>query len=565
MADDSLAGTIFQLTSENRATLDAIREAMLDPSPRRIGRLDQWGLADEYEVFSEVGVYREAKIPVSDGTLIDAALSMPQGIAAGQACPVIVMPAPLIAVGWQAYQATFAKWALGGYACLAYSQRGLSGSTGEIQVAGPLDWSDGTEVIDWVTQLDGVDADRIGCFGASYGAGTSMLIAAHDQRVKAVVGCSAWTDLFRSLFENDTRHMAAFEALVTLFIEDRCSPEFRGVIEKVRANAEPDDEVKEFAVTRSPRTYLGTYNDNALPMLLGTYWHETIFSSAAVVEFFNDLTSPKSLLIQVGDHGNGEMVGFQGLAAKPTDMGYRWMDHFLGGAAGNGEAPRFDIRSETMFNAGSDLRHATWADYARPGVEFCLTGADDGGDGRLVEGTPETGWTTSRTAGESTQAIVAPALVLTGVQERLGLPHSYATAQVDRAKAWVWNSAALTQARRIQGELNLRITVTPSASAATIVAYLFEYNPNVLIRRANIITSAPYTILDATPGEPVTIEFGLAPADYPVQRGRQLQLVIDCADPFFAGATDGADGVTLEASSPEGAYSYISIPLVPQS
>jgi predicted acyl esterase len=567
MADDSLVGSIFDLSTEDRRRLAAIREAMLDPSPRRIGRLDEWGLADQYEVFSEIGTYEELEITMDDGVKISAAMSMPGSLAPGQTVPLILMPAPLIGIGWEAYQAIFSRWTTGGYASLAYSQRGLSASSGKIQVAGPRDWEDGKQIINWVRDnVAGANTDLVGCFGASYGAGTSFLLAAQDPRVKAVAGCSAWTDLFRSLFENNTRHMKAFEALVKLFIEENCSDEFKEVIRKVRTSPVPDDQVRDFAEKRSPKNYLQAYNDNNLPMFMGTYWHETIFSSGAVVKFFNDLTSPKQLLIQVGDHGNGEGPGLEGLTAKPTDMAYRWMDHFLGGtASSDGEPPRFGIRSETMFQPFSNIRHATWDDYALPGVEYCLTGAESNGDGRLVEAKPETGWTTSLNADDSTLAIVAPFLVLTGVQERLGLPHSYATALINRSKAWVWNSAPFAQPMKIQGELKMRITVTPSAPSATIVAYLFEYNPAVFVKRANIISSAPYTIVDATPGQPVTIEFSLAPADYPVQKNRQLQLIVDSADPFFAGATDGATGVTLQASSPDGAHSFISIPIAPQS
>ncbi len=41
--------------------------------------------------------------------------------------------------------------------------------------------------------------------GASYGAGQSLLIAAKDKRVKAVVAMSAWGDLFRAIAASTTR------------------------------------------------------------------------------------------------------------------------------------------------------------------------------------------------------------------------------------------------------------------------------------------------------------------------------------------------------------------------
>ncbi|WP_424641194.1 alpha/beta fold hydrolase [Embleya sp. AB8] len=561
MPVDGHSAAPFALDPESVATLDAIREAMLDPSPRRVGRLDQWGLADTYETYAEVAEYRETPITMADGTVIDAALSMPRNLAPSQTCPVVVMPAPLIPIGRLAYLGMFPRLALGGYAVLAYSQRGLAGSGGEIHVAGPQDVADGIEILTWLTGQDGIDAERIGCFGASYGAGTSLLLAAKDSRVKAVAGASAWGDLFASLYENDTRHTAAFEALVALFGEDRCSKEFRGVIEKIRNNT-IDDEVREFARVRSPKQYLKAYNDNNLPVLMTTYWHETIFSVPAVVDFFKDLRSPKSLLVQVGDHGNGELPGLLGLIAKPTEMAYRWLDHYLGGSAGSGAQPQFGVRSEYMHNLLSELSHDSWEKYVLPRKRFHLGAAASGkADAPMAEGQPQSGWTRSLDAtGESTEAVVAPQLVKTGLAERTGRPHTYKTTAIDRDLAAVWTTAPLEQPMRVQGELELRVTVKPQAAGdASIVAYLMDFDPAT--GNARIITHAPYTLTGRPVGQATTVTFPLQPAHYVLAKGRQLQLIIDSHDPFFSDANTTPS--TIELSSPKNTEAYLDIPLAP--
>lgn len=567
MPGDTYAASPFALDDDSLHQLDAIREALLDPSPRRIGRLDQWGLADTYETYAEVAAYQETPITMADGTRIDAALSVPRNLAPGQSCPTVVMPAPLVGIGRKAYLGMFPRLALGGYAVLAYSQRGLADSDGEIQVAGPTDWSDGGEILDWVSQHEAVDQDRIGCFGASYGAGTSLLLAAHDARVKAVAGTSAWGDLFASLYENDTRHLAAFEALVALFGEDRCSKEFREVIEKIRNNV-IDDDVREFARIRSPKEYLSAYYEYQTPVLMGTYWHETIFSVPAVVDFFTRLQTPKSLLIQIGDHGNGEGPGLLGLIAKPTETAYRWLDHYLGGnAGGGGEAPRLGIRSEYMHNLLSEVRHDSWEDYALPKQRFHLGPVQPGEtDATMAQGKAQPGWTRSlRATGAETEVVVAPKLVQTGMAERMGLPKVYKTPNEDRARAVVWTSAPLEQPMRVQGDLELRVTVKPAAgrTEATIVAYLLDCNP--ANGNAYIITNAPYTLAGGKAGEAHTATFPLQPAHYVLAKGRQLQLVIDTHDPFFADANGGTEAkpTVVEITSPKGAESYIDIPLHP--
>ncbi|MER5611978.1 CocE/NonD family hydrolase [Streptomyces sp. NPDC002215] len=558
MSFDSTQESPFEISPDDLAKLEAIREALLDPSPRRIGRLDQWGLADSYEVYAEVSRYTELSIAMSDGTMLDASLSVPRDLAPGQTCPAVVLPAPLISIGHRAYLGMLPRWAQGGYAVLAYSQRGLARSTGEIHVAGPQDVADATEVINALAQIDGVDPDRIGFFGSSYGAGTSLLAAARDPRIKVVAGTSAWGDLFDSLYENGTRHLAAFEALVKLFDEDRCSEEFRNVIEKIRSNT-IDDEVREFAGARSPKHYLDAYNSANTPILLTTAWHETIFSVPAVVDLFTKLTGPKSLLVQVGDHGNGELAGLAGLLSKPTEMAYRWMDYYLGGSAGDGAQPQFGVRSEYMHNLLSDLRHDSWESYALPRRRFHLADAAAGErDGQMSEGGPKPGWTRSvKATGQSTEAVVAPKLVQTGLAERMGLPHVYKTAEIDRGLAAIWATEPLERAMRVQGDLEMRVTVKPQETDASIVAYLMDSDPAT--GRSTIITHAPYTITNERPGQATTVTFSLQPAHYVLAKGRRLQLVIDTNDPFFADADTAPSA--LELTSPQGAESYIDIPL----
>jgi predicted acyl esterase len=549
------ANSSFSVSADDAVKVEAIREALLDPSSRRIGRLDQWGLADTYEVQAETAEYREAPIVMADGTRIDTGLSMPRDLAPGQTCPAIVMPAPLNDLGRKVYLGMLPRWTRGGYAVLTYSQRGLADSEGEIHVAGPQDVADGTEILNWLSGTEGVDAQRIGLFGASYGAGTSLLLAAKDPRVKAVAATSAWGDLFTSLYENGTRHLTAFEELVKLFREERCSKEFRGVIEKIRRNT-IDNDVREFARLRSPKEYLKAYNDRGLPVLMTTYWHETIFSVPAVVDLFTNLTGPKSLLIQIGDHGGGDLPGMMGAISKPTEMAYRWMDHFIGGSAGSGAQPRFGVRSEYMHNLLSELHHPDWAGYVLPQQRFHLAGPAAGRrDAQMAQGQPQPGWTRPvQAASQDTGIVVAPQLIKTGLNERLGFPHVYKTADIDRNLAAVWTTAPLEQRMRIQGELEARITVTPQESAATFVAYLMDCDPAT--GHATIITHAPCTLTDR---HATTVTLRLQPAHYVLRKDRQLQLIITTYDPFFAGPDTTPSAI--EITSPQGQESYIDIPL----
>ncbi|MFE3261870.1 CocE/NonD family hydrolase [Nocardia sp. NPDC059091] len=174
------------LSAEDLARLGAIREALLDPSPRRIGRLDQWGLADEYETYTEVAQYREVSIAGADGAKLDVALSVPLNPAPGQPYPAVILPAPPISNGYLAYLDVFPRWARNDYVVLDYSRRDPADSTGGTRVAGPQDVADAIAVVDWLAEHVDVDPDRIGFFVSSDGFGASLLSSAKDRRIKAM-------------------------------------------------------------------------------------------------------------------------------------------------------------------------------------------------------------------------------------------------------------------------------------------------------------------------------------------------------------------------------------------
>ncbi|WP_329112580.1 alpha/beta fold hydrolase [Streptomyces sp. NBC_01353] len=130
-----------------------------------------------------------------------------------------------------------------GYHVLAYMPRGLglpflpSTSGGFIDVGGPCDWADGSTVIDYA--VDHLAPSTIGFFGESYGSGISQLVAAHDERVDAVVALSTWGNLGTSLYDHHTRHVKAVEALLGLTggpVEDKFDEENRRILADFQAD-----------------------------------------------------------------------------------------------------------------------------------------------------------------------------------------------------------------------------------------------------------------------------------------------------------------------------------------
>ena len=153
---------------------------------------------------------RNVRIPVVDGprgnqhVVIDASFFMPAG--SGR------LPAVLLAHGFgetkDAVRPQAEDLARAGFAVLTWSARGFGASTGQIGLDSPdYEVKDVEQLITWLARqprvlLDHPGDPRVGITGASYGGGISLLAAAYDHRIDAVVAQSTWNNLATALFPN---------------------------------------------------------------------------------------------------------------------------------------------------------------------------------------------------------------------------------------------------------------------------------------------------------------------------------------------------------------------------
>ena len=82
-----------------------------------------------------------------------------------------------------------------GYSVFTYDMRNRGGSGGDAITLGALEQEDLLSVVDYLAARPDVDPERIGAFGGSLGASTSILAAARDQRIKAVVTDGPFADV----------------------------------------------------------------------------------------------------------------------------------------------------------------------------------------------------------------------------------------------------------------------------------------------------------------------------------------------------------------------------------
>lgn len=342
------------------------------------------------------GGVRYVDIAGDGGTVLKANVVVPSGTDGSRRHPLIVLP-----TSWGfpqvEYLAQAQRLADSGYVVLGYNVRGFWQSGGEIDVAGPHDVADAAKVVDWALANTPSDPGHVGMAGVSYGAGISLLAAAHDPRVKAVASLSGWGDLIDSIYSGRTQHVQAAAVLDTVgMVAGRRSSESQEVFSAFySSDLSKEQDIVAWGQKRSPATYLDQLNKNGTAIMMAGAWGDTIFPPNQSAAFYERLTGPKRLEFRPGDHATAELTGLFGLFGLfglPNDVWSdteRWFDHYLKGED-NGidrEQPvRLKSRSTSGYEGYPDWKsvNATRNKIALAGSTTIHTNVDSGADGGIV-------------------------------------------------------------------------------------------------------------------------------------------------------------------------------------
>ncbi|MGW2824049.1 CocE/NonD family hydrolase [Streptomyces sp. NPDC001443] len=483
------------------------------------------------------GRVRFVDITGDGGIVLKANVVTPAGSDSTRRYPLIVLP-----TSWGLpqveYLAQARRLADSGYVVLTYNVRGFWQSGGEIEVAGPSDTADASRVIDWALAHTPADAGHIGMAGVSYGAGISLLAAAHDPRIKAVTALSGWADLIDSIYSGRTQHVQATALLdVAGAVTGRESAEARQVFDDFySSNLAREQALLAWGRQRSPATYLDRLNANGPAVMLANAWGDTIFPANQYADFYEKLTGPKRLEFRPGDHATAELTGLFGLPNDVwTDAG-RWFDHYLKGVD-NGidrEQPvELKSRSTGGYEGYPDWKSvgAATRKFGLSGTTTIHTNVDSGADGGIV--------------------------LLSSLFDQVArVPPMASIPLLPRRWAAVWQSERYPTAQRVRGTARLHTTVTPTRESGTLVAYLYDVGPLGLGR---LVSNAPYTFHGRTPGEPFGLDLDLFSTAYDVPAGHRLALVVDTVDPLYI--EHNPSGAQLTFSSPADDPSYVTVPL----
>ncbi|WP_069773886.1 alpha/beta fold hydrolase [Streptomyces sp. LUP30] len=480
---------------------------------------------------------RYVDIAGDGGTVLKANVVTPAGADGVRRYPLVVLP-----TSWGfpqvEYLAQAQRLADSGYVVLSYNVRGFWQSGGEIDVAGPRDVADASKVVDWALAHTPADARHIGMAGVSYGAGISLLAAAHDPRVRAVASLSGWGDLIDSIYSGRTQHLQAAAVLDTVgTVAGRQSAESREVFSAFYSgDLTKEKDLVAWGKKRSPATYADQLNRNGAAVLLAGSWGDTIFPARQSAAFYEQLTGPKRLEFRPGDHATAELPGLFGLPNDVWTDTERWFDHYLKGKD-NGvdrEAPvRLKSRTGGGYEGYPDWKSvgATRSRIALAGDTTLHTNVDSGADGGIV--------------------------FLSSILDQVAqLPPVASIPLLPRRWAAVWQSPKYATAQRVRGAATLHTTVTPTEESGTLVAYLYDVGPLGL---GKLVDNAPYTFHGRTPGEPFGLDLEMFSTAYDVPAGHRLALVVDTVDPLYM--EHNPSGARLTFSSPADDPSYVSVPL----
>ncbi|MFE9062827.1 alpha/beta fold hydrolase [Streptomyces violaceusniger] len=482
---------------------------------------------------------RFVDIPGDGGVKLAANVVAPADADASRRLPLVVLP-----TSWSLpqveYLAQAKKLAEAGYVVLTYNSRGFWQSGGKIETAGPPDIADASKVIDWALAHTPADPDHIGMAGLSYGAGISLLAAGADPRIKAVVAMSGWADLVGSIYSGRTQHAQAAGLLAGAGeLTGRPSDELRQILDDFfSSDLAKEPELIAWGKKRSPAAQLDRINANGAAIMLGNSWGDSIFPPNSYADFFEKLTGPKRLELRPGDHATAELTGLLGLPNTTWSHARQWLDRYLKGER-NGIDTQAPVQLMSRTAGGDDYEgYPSWS-------------AVSSGQRRVPLATTE-----KITANHDSGANAGTVLLSGALDQFLKVSPLASIPLLPRSHAAVWQTGASAREQRVRGTVKLHTTVTSDRSDGTAVAYLYDVGP---LGVGKLITNAPVTFHDRTPGTPFGVDLELFSTAYDVPAGHRLALVVDTVDPLYI--EHNPDGAHLTFSSPAADPSYLTVPV----
>jgi predicted acyl esterase len=224
-----------------------------------------------------------------------------------------------------------------GYAVFTFDARGHGASGGLVGVDGPREAQDVRLLFDWLSARPGVNRQRIGAYGYSYGGGAIWQAAVDGIPFAAIEVAIAWTDLYSALMPQDLARSGVVLGFYQS-IASRIDPEVDAILKLALAGTELD-RVRAFARARSTRSRIGQLR---IPTFLLQGRRDFAFDLDHALDAYRRLRGPKRLYI--AGFGHAPSAKPAGELEYVLPQGRAWFDRFLKGLPnGIDRRPRVEL------------------------------------------------------------------------------------------------------------------------------------------------------------------------------------------------------------------------------
>jgi putative CocE/NonD family hydrolase len=466
--------------------------------------------------------------------------------------PVVIAINP-----WSVPATLYFKQALGlterGFMVLAYNARGFGTSEGTIGGADERDVADAREWIDWLTQDPQIDDEKIGMMGISLGAGISLLTAAADERVKAVVSMSGWADFFRAMNENETAPLVWGNLLLASGkLLGRMGPELQQTMHDVIHYRMPRDEMQRWADRRSPMKHLMEYNRRKLPIYLQHSIEDYLFPANQIIDFYNQLTGEKKLDLTLGIHTGHEMLGLIGFNDASWQKAGDWLTQQLQPDIQWERTAEPPIHVAVKFSRkqlGFDSWPEEFSPFAfagtspmqlaiRPRSKFGEMTSEPLRGTYLAEKTIDSG---KRSGVGTGIPILSSAL-----EAHFKVPISQFTGLMSSKKAIMFETTPMKADTMLLGTPRVSLWAASTHDKMQLIAYLYSVSS---WGHAVLLSHGPITVHAAEPGVPQQLTWDLMMTSVEVPKGSRLLLALDTHDPHYADPTSAPYQVKFKFGS----------------
>ena len=211
-----------------------------------------------------------------------------------------------------------------GYAVLTFDARGHGQSEGLVSIDGPREIQDVRQLFDWLAAQPGIDGQRIGAFGSSYGGGAIWRATSVGVPFAAIEVANTWTDLYSALLPQD---LARSGILLGFWqsIRAHAAPGLQSIVDNAIAGRNFAG-LHAFADERSVRTRLGSIR---VPTFLLQGRRDFAFDFDQALTAYSRLKAPKRLY--VADFGHPPAPNPPAEAAHVLPELRGWFDRYLKG------------------------------------------------------------------------------------------------------------------------------------------------------------------------------------------------------------------------------------------